>query len=110
MNLANHFIEFLVRRSTKEHSILVRTIATLAGVTLFVAGIPALVFLSGKFLDKSSLLHHQVSQTASIVCFILRASLDAVCCVLAACPRKRNTCTDCSDQTFSAKRTLPLCP
>jgi protein-S-isoprenylcysteine O-methyltransferase Ste14 len=71
MNPANHLIEFLVRRSAKEHNILVRTIATLAGATLFVAGIPALVFLSGKFLDKSSLLNHQVSQTAAILCFIL---------------------------------------
>ena len=71
MNLANHFIEFLVRRSAKEHNILVRTITTLAGATLFVAGIPAIVFWCGKFLYKTSILHHQVSLAVSILCFIL---------------------------------------
>ena len=70
MNLANHLIEFLVRRSAKEHNVLVRTITTLAGATLFVAGIPALVFLSGKFLYEVSILHHHVFQVVSVVCFI----------------------------------------
>jgi protein-S-isoprenylcysteine O-methyltransferase Ste14 len=70
MNLANQLIEFLVRRSTQEHNVLVRTIATLAGATLFAAGIPAIVFCGGKFLYEASILPHQVSQTASIVCFI----------------------------------------
>jgi len=71
MGLVNHFIEFLVRRSAKEHNVLVQTIATLTGVTLFVAGIPALVFWCGKFLYKASILHHHVSLVVSILCFIL---------------------------------------
>ena len=71
MNLINHLIGFLVRRSAKEHNVLVRTVATLAGATLFAAGIPALVFCGGKFLYKASILPHHVSQTASIICFIL---------------------------------------
>ena len=70
MNLTNHLIEFIVRRSAKEHSILVRTI-TLLGAMLFVAAIPAIVFWSGKLLYKASILPHQVSQMASIVCFII---------------------------------------
>lgn len=70
MNFVNHLIEFLVRRSAKEHSVPVRTIATLVGATLFVAGIPALVFWSGKFLYKTSILNHHVSYAVSIVCFI----------------------------------------
>jgi protein-S-isoprenylcysteine O-methyltransferase Ste14 len=49
----------------------VRTIATLVGATLFVAGISALVFWSGKFLYKTPILNQQVSYAASIVCFIL---------------------------------------
>jgi protein-S-isoprenylcysteine O-methyltransferase Ste14 len=63
-------IEFLVRRSTKEHNVIIRAAATLAGVTLTVAGIPALIFLSGKLFDKA-LIIHQVSWAVSIVCFIL---------------------------------------
>jgi protein-S-isoprenylcysteine O-methyltransferase Ste14 len=70
VNLIKHLIEFLVRQSAKEHSVPVRTIATLVGATLFVAGIPALVFWSGKFLYKTSILNHQVSYALSIVCFI----------------------------------------
>jgi protein-S-isoprenylcysteine O-methyltransferase Ste14 len=70
VNRVNRLIEFLVRRSAKEHNVLMRTIATLAGVMLFVAGIPAIVFLSGKFFVKSSSLNHQVSQRAAILCFI----------------------------------------
>ncbi len=71
MNLANHLIEFLVRRSAKKHSAAVRTIATLLGAIAFIAGLPALVFLGGKLLDKSSFLNQKVSLTASIVCFII---------------------------------------
>jgi protein-S-isoprenylcysteine O-methyltransferase Ste14 len=71
MNLANHLVEFLIGRSAREHSILVRTIATLFVAMLFVAAIPAIVFYGGKFLYKASILPHQVSQTASIVCFII---------------------------------------
>ena len=48
-----------------------RILTTLAGATFFVAGWPALVFLSGKFFYKTSLLNHQASVAASIVCFIL---------------------------------------
>lgn len=70
MNLVNYLIEFLVRRSAKKHSVPVRTIATLAGATLFAAGIPAIVFWCGKFLYKTSILNHQVSYALSIVCFI----------------------------------------
>jgi protein-S-isoprenylcysteine O-methyltransferase Ste14 len=70
MNLANRLIEFLVRRSAKEHNVLVRAITTLVGVTLFMAGIPTLVFWSGKFPYKAPILNHQVSQLVSIVCFI----------------------------------------
>ena len=45
--------------------------ATLAGATLWAAIIPALIFVSGKFFYKTSLLNHQASVTASIVCFVL---------------------------------------
>ncbi len=71
MNIKNQLVEFLVRRSAKEHSVIVRILTTLAGATFFAAGWPALVFLSGKFFYKTPLLNHQVSVAASIVCFIL---------------------------------------
>ena len=71
MNIRNQMVMFLVKRSAKEHSIIVRILTTLVGATLVVAGIPAVIFLSGKFLYKASILQQQVSQTASIVCFIL---------------------------------------
>jgi len=52
----------------------------LVGVTLFVPVIPALVFWSGKFLYKTSILNHQISYALSIVCFIfgLHWALSAV--------------------------------
>ena len=71
MNIRNRLVEFLVKRSAKEHSGIVRILTTLAGATFFVAGWPALVFLCGKLIYKSSLLHHQASVAASIVCFII---------------------------------------
>jgi len=71
VNIVNYYIEFLVRRSAKEHNVAVRTTATLMGATVLVAGIPALVFLCGELIDKSSFLHQKVSLTASIVCFII---------------------------------------
>ena len=71
MNIRNQLVEFLVKRSAKEHNLAVRTIATLAGATFFAAGWPALVFVCGKFFYKTSLLHHQASAAASIVCFII---------------------------------------
>ncbi len=71
MNLADHLIEFIVRRSAREHSILVRTIATLFGATLSVVAFPAIVFCGGRFLYNASILPHYVSQAASIACFII---------------------------------------
>ena len=71
MNIRNRLVEYLAKRSAKEHSVIVRILITLAGATFFVAGWPALVFLSGKLLSKSSLLKKEVSLTCSIVCFIL---------------------------------------
>jgi protein-S-isoprenylcysteine O-methyltransferase Ste14 len=41
-------VEFLVRMGKKEHSIIERTLATLLGATLFIAGIPAFIFWVGR--------------------------------------------------------------
>lgn len=71
MNIRNRLVEYLAKRSAKKHSVIVRILTTLAGATLLAAGIPALIFLSGKFFYKTSLLNHQASVAASIVCFIL---------------------------------------
>jgi protein-S-isoprenylcysteine O-methyltransferase Ste14 len=71
MSIKNRLVESFVKRSAKEHNLAVRTMATLAGATFFAAGWPALVFLCGKYFVETSLLNHQVSVAASIVCFIL---------------------------------------
>jgi protein-S-isoprenylcysteine O-methyltransferase Ste14 len=71
VNIRNQLVEFLVKRSAKAHNLTVRTMATLAGATLFAAGWPALVFIGGKCFVETSLLNHRVSGAASIVCFII---------------------------------------
>jgi protein-S-isoprenylcysteine O-methyltransferase Ste14 len=40
-------IEFLVKRGKMEHSVVLRTLATILGAVLFIAGIPAFVFWMG---------------------------------------------------------------
>jgi protein-S-isoprenylcysteine O-methyltransferase Ste14 len=71
MNIKNQLVEFLVKRSQRKNSVIARILAIFLGGTLVAAGLPALVFLSGKFFYKTSLLNHQVSAAALIVCFIL---------------------------------------
>lgn len=69
MGFVTKLVEFLVGRSKKEHSVPVRTIATILGATVFIAGIPAIVFWVGRLLSKG-LLPHDASIIISIVCFI----------------------------------------
>jgi protein-S-isoprenylcysteine O-methyltransferase Ste14 len=68
MGLMNKLVEFLVGRSKIEHSVLMRTVATIFGAAGFMAGIPAIVFGIGRLLDKV-LLPHDASVIISIVCF-----------------------------------------
>ena len=71
MNVRNQLVEFFVRRSAKEHSPAVRTLATMAGATFFAAGWPALVYLCGICFDKTLILPHWLSVSASIICFAI---------------------------------------
>ena len=68
MEQINKLVRFLVERSEKEHSIVIRALAIVLGVALFAVGFPAVVFGAGKLFDKI-LLPHDVSIIISIVCF-----------------------------------------
>ena len=65
----NSLVEFLVRRGQKEHSVLVRTVATLLGAALFVAGIPALVVWMGKVWMSQPILSELAGRILSGISF-----------------------------------------
>lgn len=64
-------VEFLVKMSKKEHSAAVRALATLLGATLFIAGIPALVFWIGKVCMSQPVLPVLPARLVAGACFIL---------------------------------------
>ena len=64
-------IEFLVKQSKKEHSIVVRILAMLLGLTLFIAGIPAFILWASRLFNPGPLLPVFLAQTVSLVCFII---------------------------------------
>ncbi|MGA2916430.1 MAG: methyltransferase [Sedimentisphaerales bacterium] len=70
MGLINKLVEFLVGRSKKEHSVLLRMVATLIGAAVFMAGIPAIVFWVGRGSAETLLLPNNASKIISIVCFV----------------------------------------
>jgi protein-S-isoprenylcysteine O-methyltransferase Ste14 len=71
VNIRNQLIEFLVKRSQRKNTVIVRTLAIFLGGTLVVVGMPALILWAGKFFDRDAILNHQASQVTSIVCFVL---------------------------------------
>lgn len=64
-------IEFLVKQSKMEHSIIVRVLATLIGATLFMAGIPAFILWTGRLFSAGPVLPVSLAQAVSLVCFII---------------------------------------
>jgi protein-S-isoprenylcysteine O-methyltransferase Ste14 len=70
MGVVNKLVEFLVRRSKKEHSVAVKTVATILGAAGFMAGIPAMVFGLGRLFGGSLVLPDGASKIVSIVCFV----------------------------------------
>jgi len=67
----NPFIAWLVAQAQKDHSHAVRLIATLVGAAFFLAGIPALVFLTGRALDQGAVLPIAWARSAASFCFVL---------------------------------------
>ena len=67
----NHLIEWLVVQAKKKHNIATRSVATLCGLILFVGGIPALVFLIGRFFDKDPIFPIYFAKVTALVCFII---------------------------------------
>ncbi len=63
-------IQFLVARSHKEYSAGTRTMATVLGAALFIAGFPALVFTAGRFFWGAPVLPSAVVPFASSISFI----------------------------------------
>lgn len=70
MNIRNQIVMFLVNRSAKEYSMIIRILTALGGGILVVAGIPAVIFLCGDYLYKASVLQPQLSLIISNICFI----------------------------------------
>jgi len=64
-------IEFLVKRSRKGHSVIVRILAVLIGGTFFIAGIPAFVLWAGRLFNTGLVLPISLAQAVSLVCFII---------------------------------------
>ena len=64
-------IEFLVKQSKKEHSIVVRILAMLLGLTLFIAGIPAFILWASGLFNTGPLLPVSLARVVSSVCFII---------------------------------------
>lgn len=67
----NKLIKWLVAQSRKDYSLLMRSLATLLGASLFVAGIPAVTFYVGKILDKGFLLPSGWAMALAFICFAL---------------------------------------
>jgi protein-S-isoprenylcysteine O-methyltransferase Ste14 len=70
MNFLNKMVEFLVGMSKKEHNVAVKTVATILGASLFMAGIPAVVFWVGRGFGETLFLPSNTSKIISIVCFV----------------------------------------
>jgi len=66
-----NIVDFLVRAGQKEHSVAERTLATLFGATLFIAGIPAFVFWVGKAYLRQPILPALSASICSGAVFIL---------------------------------------
>ena len=71
MRFINRLIEFLVEQSKKEHSPVVRTMATIFGATLFIAGIPLLILWADKSFNSGLIMPVPVAHSASLACFII---------------------------------------
>ncbi|MDD5216584.1 MAG: isoprenylcysteine carboxylmethyltransferase family protein [Candidatus Omnitrophica bacterium] len=67
----NPFIAWLVAQAQKHHSLAVRLISTLLGAAFFLAGIPALVFLTGRSLDQGAVLPIAWTRSVASFCFVL---------------------------------------
>lgn len=71
MKFIGYLIEFLVKQSKKEHSIIVRILAALAGATLFIAAIPAFILWTAGLFNLGPLLPISLARAVSLVCFII---------------------------------------
>lgn len=71
MYLTNRLIDFLVARSAKEHSVIVRTLATLVGASLFIVGMPALVVWCARFFRTAPVVPEQYSYRIAVSFFVI---------------------------------------
>jgi protein-S-isoprenylcysteine O-methyltransferase Ste14 len=65
------FIEFLVKQSKREHSIIIRILAVFLGLILFIAVIPAFILWLGRIFNPGLLLPASLAQVISLICFII---------------------------------------
>jgi protein-S-isoprenylcysteine O-methyltransferase Ste14 len=64
-------VEFLIKRGKMEHSVAMRTIATLLGAALFLVGIPALILLVGRVFLREQIFSMLPARILSGVSFVL---------------------------------------
>lgn len=70
MLLVNRVIDFLVAQARKKHSVEKRALATILGVSFFVAGIPTLVWWSGRLFGRGLIAPAPFALIAALACFI----------------------------------------
>jgi protein-S-isoprenylcysteine O-methyltransferase Ste14 len=69
--MLDRLIKFLVHQSERKYTVTVRFVATLLGVTLFIAIIPAIVWWAGKYIDSAMLISNKLAFIFSIFCFCI---------------------------------------
>lgn len=71
MEFRKKLVDWLAAQGQKKHSAAVRAIAMIFGVTLFLVGIPAFVFIVGVFVGHGFIFPEVFSKAAAIICFII---------------------------------------
>jgi protein-S-isoprenylcysteine O-methyltransferase Ste14 len=66
-----NIIDFLVRAGQREHSVAMRTLATLLGAMLFIVGIPTFVCWAGKAYMSELILPTLLASVCSVALFII---------------------------------------
>jgi len=71
MEFRKRLVDWLAARGQKDHTVAIRVIAMVFGVTLFLIGIPAFIFAVGILADHGFIFPQTFSKVAAIICFIV---------------------------------------
>ncbi|MCX5716202.1 MAG: isoprenylcysteine carboxylmethyltransferase family protein [Candidatus Omnitrophica bacterium] len=70
MGLIEKLVAFLVKRSQKEHSVVIRTLATIFGAAIFIIGIPLFILWAGGLFNTGLMLPVLPARIIAAACFI----------------------------------------